>query len=113
MPPRSFSRPPGPLVRYPNHYTWLVLLSALDIWITWIVLHRGGHEANALAAVVLHHFGRGGFVAFKFLIIAFVVTLCEIVGKRNDRAGRQLATCAVAITIVPLVLGVVQLVGAR
>ena len=36
-------------VLYENHYTWFVLVSALDIMLTWLVLHAGGREANAIA----------------------------------------------------------------
>ena len=99
----------GSPVLYENHYTWFVLVSALDVMFTWIVLHAGGREANALAAAVLRRYGLEGMVLFKFALVFFVIVLCEIIGRRNVIAGRRLATAAVALTCVPLVIAVMLL----
>ena len=104
-PPRRYGSP----VLYENHYTWFVLVSALDVMFTWIVLHAGGREANALAAAVLRRYGLEGMVLFKFALVFFVIVLCEIIGRRNRDAGRRLATGAVAVTCVPLVIAVMLL----
>jgi hypothetical protein len=98
-------------VLYENHYTWFVLVSALDVMFTWIVLHAGGREANAIAAAVLQRFGLEGMVAFKFALVAFVIVLCEVIGRRSRNAGRNLASASVALTCVPLVVAVMLLVG--
>ena len=98
-------------VLYENHYTWFILVSALDVMFTWIVLHAGGREANALAAAVLNRFGLGGMVVFKFALVIFVIVLCEIIGRRSRSAGRRLATWAVGLTCVPLIIAVMLLVG--
>jgi Domain of unknown function (DUF5658) len=109
--PQRSRRHLGSAVRYPNHYTWLVFLSALDIWITWIVLHHGGREANALADGILRHFGAMGLVAYKFILVALVVILCELIGKRNERAGAQLASAAIVLTCLPIAIGIAQLLA--
>jgi hypothetical protein len=98
-------------VLYENHYTWFVLVSALDVMLTWVILHAGGREANAIAAAVLERFGLGGMVTFKFALACFVIVLCEVIGRRSVRAGRNLATAAIALTCVPLLVAVMLLTG--
>jgi hypothetical protein len=107
------SRPSNPFspVLYENHYTWFVLVSALDVMLTWVVLHAGGREANGIAAAVLQRWGLEGMVVFKFALVVLVIALCEVIGRRNRAAGRQLATWAVALTCVPLVIAVGLLWG--
>ena len=107
--PAPLPRPHAAPVLYEHHYTWFVLVSALDVMFTWIVLHAGGREANALAAAVLRRYGLEGMVLFKFALVFFVIVLCEIIGRRNLKAGRALATAAVGLTCVPLVVAVMLL----
>lgn len=97
-------RRPATPVRYPNLYAWLVLLSALDVMLTWVILHLGGREANGAAALIIGRFGLPGMVIFKFGLVAFVIALCEAVGKRNPAAGERLAVWAVALTCVPVII---------
>jgi hypothetical protein len=104
------SRATSPVL-YENHYTWFVLVSALDLMLTWVVLQLGGREANGLAAAVLERFGLEGMIYFKFALVVFVIALCEIVGRRDRGAGRKLATWAVALTCVPLLVAVGLLWG--
>src|SRR4051794_32663990 len=98
----SNSRATIPPVLYPNAYVWLVLVSALDLMLTWLILHAGGHEANAIAAAVIERFGLKGLVAFKFAIVVLVIVLCEWAGRRKPRAGLRLAIIATVITSVPI-----------
>ena len=102
--PRRFSP-----ALYENAYTWLVLVSALDIMLTWIVLLLGGREVNGVAKWVIERFDVAGVVAFKFSIVVFVVGLCEIIGRRNSAAGRRLAIASVALTCVPVAFALYQL----
>lgn len=89
---------------YQNTYVWLVFVSALDIMMTWVVLHLGGREVNGLADAVIRRFDLPGLVLFKFAFIILVIGICEIVGRRNDVLGRRLAEGSVAITCVPVLL---------
>ncbi len=98
-------------VLYENHYTWFVLVSALDLMLTWVILHAGGREANAIAAAVLQRWGLEGMVIFKFALVVFVIALCEVIGRRNLAAGKKLVSWAVALTCVPLVIAVMLLWG--
>jgi hypothetical protein len=97
---------------YPNEYVWLVFVSALDIMFTWVVLHHGGYEANALAARALENFGLPGLVLYKFAFVVLVIVICEVVGRRKVGTGRKLALVAIGITCVPVAIAVV-LVGGR
>jgi hypothetical protein len=96
-------------VRYPNHYVWLVFLSALDIMFTRVVLHVGGTEANPLAMLVISRWGLPGMVIFKFLLVSVVILLCETVGRRDDQAGRRLCEFGIVITCVPVLLALLLL----
>lgn len=101
---------PSPML-YENHYTWFVFVSALDVMLTWVILHAGGREANHLAAAVLERFGLEGLVVFKFALVILVIAICEIVGRRNLATGRRLAAWAVALTCIPLLVAVALLGG--
>jgi hypothetical protein len=101
----------GSPVLYENHYTWFVFVSALDVMLTWVILHTGGREANQLAAMVLERFGLEGLVVFKFVLVILVIAICEILGRKNLQTGRRLASWAVALTCVPLFVAVALLWG--
>ncbi len=96
-------------MRYPNQYVWFVLVSALDIMLTWCVLRIGGREVNPVAESVIDRFGLPGMVAFKFALVIFVIIMCEWMGRRSDRVGHKIAEWAVAITSIPVVLSFVIL----
>ena len=104
---RWLSLPP---MRYPNAYVWFVFLSSLDIMLTWLILSLDGLELNPLANAVVAHVGLPGMVGFKFCLAILVVVMAEVIGRRRDRAGRKLAEWAVAITTIPVVLALVQLI---
>ena len=42
---------------YQNEYAWFLLVSALDVMLTWVILALGGREANAIANSVLARMG--------------------------------------------------------
>ncbi len=92
-------------VVYPGLYGWLLLLSVLDVLMTYGVLRLGGSESNPLAAWVLRRADIAGMVVYKFVIIAGVVVLCEVVGRRAFGTGRKLAVALVLLATVPVVWG--------
>jgi hypothetical protein len=94
---------------YPIAYKWFVFISAADVVLTWFILLLGGSEVNILADTVIAHAGLKGILIYKFCLVILVVLLCEIIGRRRPRVGRNLARWAVAITAIPVVLSVVQL----
>ncbi len=97
-------------VLYPNVYVWYLLLAALDIMLTAVIVGAGGFEINTLADRVMIRWGMPGLVIFKFSLVVLVVAICEIVGRKKDRTGRKLAEWAVAITAIPVVVSLLQLV---
>jgi len=97
---------------YPNEYVWFVFVSAMDVFMTSVVLQMGGREVNPIAELVLVIGGLRGMVIFKFAMVLFVVTSCQIIAQRRYATGRLLARAAVAITAVPMVVAFTQLVVA-
>ena len=94
---------------YPNRYVWFVLLSTLDLLFTFVILRLDGREANGVADWVLRRYGIAGMTLFKFALVAFVILLCEVVGRHDDRSGRRLAEWSIALTCVPVVIALVLL----
>ncbi len=101
MGPGLFSLPP---MRYPNSYTWLVFVSALDLILTMLVLYVwGGYELNPIAGAVIDTMGFMGAVALKFGIVILVIIICEVIGRRDDHSGQALAVGAIVISAIPVV----------
>lgn len=97
-PPRS----PGSVL-YPGAYLWFVFASAMDVMLTWAVFVLGGREVNPVAAVVFGRAGFGGMIAFKFVIVAVVVMICEYLGRTSRRTGWRLSLLAVGMSAAPVV----------
>lgn len=103
----------GSTVLYPNVYVWFVFLGAMDIMLTWTILHPvfGGHEVNLIAQFIIEHGGLAGTLLFKFGIVVGIVVICEIVGRHNPSRGRWLAEWAVAITSIPVIVALIQIIS--
>ena len=95
---------------FPTTYKWFVFFSALDVVLTWFILLLGGVEVNVLADAVIAYAGLQGMLIYKFCLVVLVVLICEIVGRRKLRSGRNLALAAVALTALPVALSIVQLI---
>lgn len=100
-------------VRYPGIYTWYVFVSALDVMFTWVLLHFGGEEVNQVADFVLQRWDLVGLVIFKFMLVMFVICVCEYVGRTRPKMGRYLGEWAVGITWIPVLLAILQLLFHR
>lgn len=95
---------------YPNRYVWFVFLSTMDVLMTFIVLWFGGRETNGVANWVLQRFGFVGITLFKFALVIVVIVLCEIVGRKDERAGLLLIRAGIVITCVPVAIAFVLLI---
>lgn len=96
--------------RYPDHYCWYILAATLDIVTTFIVIEEyRGWEANKIAAHLFERFGWPGMIVFKYLTVLIVIAVCETVGRSRPVLGRRLATTAVVISALPMLLGAVQI----
>lgn len=96
-------------VRYPDHYTWLVLVASLDILLTYVILHLGGLEANPLAAKVIYRWGVPGMVIYKFIFIIIAILVAEAIGKRREPTGRKFCEYAIVISAFPVILALTLL----
>ena len=94
---------------YQKAYKWFVYVSALDVVLTWFILLLGGQEVNVLADAVIAHSGLGGILIYKFCLVVFVILACEVVGRRRPSLGRRLAHYSIAVTAIPVLLSVIQL----
>ncbi len=96
---------------YPRTYKWFVFISAVDVVLTWFILLLGGIEVNPVADAVIANAGLQGILIYKFCLVLVVVLSCEVVGRRKPWVGRNLARVAIAITAIPVVLSIAQLVA--
>jgi hypothetical protein len=94
---------------YPQPYLWYVFLSSMDVVFTWLILQAGGREVNAIADWILRSHDVRGIILLKFILLAFVVVVCEIVGRHNHATGLKLARWAVAISAFPVLVGAFHL----
>lgn len=106
-----FQRP----VLYPRTYGIYVTLASLDILLTWVILGLGGTEMNKVAAWIFDQHGVTGATFFKFATVLVVLLTCEFLGHRppEERVARRLALLAVAVSVVPVMVGVIELSDAR
>jgi hypothetical protein len=96
--------------RYPDSYAWYALVSATDIAATaFVIEHFNAREVNAVANVALGAGGLWGLVALKAVTIAFVVLICEYVGRHKEAVGHHLAEAAVVISALPVIATLAQL----
>ncbi|GJM19287.1 MAG: hypothetical protein DHS20C14_15000 [Phycisphaeraceae bacterium] len=72
--------------------------------------HAGAIEANGIAAAAIERFGYPGLIALKVATMLVVIGICEIVACRRRITGVRLAEWAVAISAIPVVLTLAQLV---
>ena len=75
-----------------NEVLLLVVLSACDLFMTYVLLWRGGHfyEANPIARWFFDRWNIAGMTAFKFGLVGFIVILCETIERHRPRVGRAI-----------------------
>jgi len=89
-------------MRHQNAYAWFVFLSAMDLMLTWIILHSNGREVNPVADWVVTTLDLWGLVGFKFSLVVLVVVLCEMIGPHRPALAQFVSCFAVIITAVPV-----------
>jgi len=96
-------------VLYPQRYLWFVLVSSLDLMLTNTMLNYfGAVEVNTIAQRVIDAWGFWGLIGMKFGVVVLVVGICEIVGRQRERAGRRLASIAIGLSALPVLLALAQ-----
>lgn len=99
---------------FPNAYTWLLLFSALDIMLTWVILKDpSGREVNAIANLVIQRYGLEGAIVYKFGLVLFFIVICEFVGRLRLRSGRTLSRIGIVIAAFPVVWSLALLIMHR
>ncbi len=99
---------------FPRLYLWYLTFATLDIVVTTVILSLGGRELNGLAALALARLGLPGLALVKFLAVAIVVVIVETIFHSSD-APKQRATAmriaewAIAASVIPVVVGLIQL----
>lgn len=91
-------------IRHEREMLLFVLVSALDIFMTWALLRRGGFiESNPIAHYVLVHWGIKGMVLFKFSMVAVVCLVVQLIARRRAVTAQRvlnLATLIVAGVVI-------------
>lgn len=87
---------------YPNTYVWLLLLSSMDVMLTWVILLFGGSEVNPIARKVIDLYGLTGMIIYKFVLIVFFISICEVVGTLRHSTGWLLSKFSVMVASIPV-----------
>jgi hypothetical protein len=96
--------------RYPDQYVWYLLAASLDIMLTFAIIeHFGGSEVNAVADALLQRFGLWGLILLKYATVVIVIAICELIGAKYDTLGKRLAQLAIAVSALPVGIGLIQL----
>ena len=85
-------------LRFETEISWFVLASALDVAMTFIVLHysRSGFthgtivESNPVARWFINQWGFVGMAGFKLTLTLIVVVIAEFVGRQRPGVARGL-----------------------
>lgn len=88
-----------------EHETALFLMvSVFDVLMTYLMLRSGRfYEANPVARFFINHWGPRGMVYFKFVVVAFVCILTQIIATRKPVLAErvlQFATVIVSCVVV-------------
>lgn len=80
-----------------------VLVSAMDVFMTYILLSQEGGgfvESNPVARYFIAGWGTKGMVYFKFGMVAFICVLSQIIARRRPRVARWLLIGATIVSAV-------------
>lgn len=83
-----------------------VLVSAMDVFMTYILLSQAGGgfvESNPVARYFIAGWGTKGMVYFKFGMVAFVCVLSQIIARRRPQVARWLLIGATIVSAVVVV----------
>ena len=83
---------------------WFLLVSALDVFMTYLLIRQPGFtEGNPVAAYFFHRWNIKGMVFYKFFMVGFITVITQIIArKREDIAARllQFATLVVGGVVI-------------
>ena len=94
-------------------FCWYVLVCALDLMLTnFVINHAGAIEVNGVANRAIELAGFWGLIALKILTMLVVIGACEVLARQRRRAAVRLVEWAVAISAIPVVVTLAQLLAA-
>ena len=68
-----------------------ILANAMDAMMTWFLLNFPQfRESNGIANYILSNYGMQGMIYFKFIIVAFVAVIAQIIARKNIKVARRL-----------------------
>ncbi|MCX7386646.1 MAG: hypothetical protein DWI22_05960 [Planctomycetota bacterium] len=96
---------------FETEVSWFVLASALDVALTFLVLHYSNSgmtqgtfvESNPLAQWFISHWGFRGMVGYKLVMTLIVVVIAEFVGRQKPVVARMLlwgGTIVVGVVVI-------------
>ncbi len=96
---------------FETEVSWFVLASALDVALTFLVLHYSNSgmthgtfvESNPVAQWFIIHWGFRGMAGYKLLMTLIVVVIAEFVGRQKPTVARMLlwgGTIMVAAVVI-------------
>jgi DMSO/TMAO reductase YedYZ heme-binding membrane subunit len=85
-----------------QEYLAFTLLNLFDLFLTGYLFDYGGLEGNAVAALIWKNYHEVGFTLYKFLLVALVITVCEMISLGSVRKARFVVTfgCFVYVLVV-------------
>jgi hypothetical protein len=83
---------------FETELSWFVLASALDVALTFLVLHYSNSgmtrtpivESNPVAQWFIAHWGFRGMVGYKLIMTLIVVVIAEVVGRQKPLVAKML-----------------------
>lgn len=85
-----------------QEYLAFLLLNLFDLFLTGWMFRNHALEANGLAAWILLHLGARDFALFKFLMVIFIIVVCERIAINDLKRARFviLLGCAVYFLVI-------------
>ena len=97
-------------VHHPQETLFLVLVSGLDVVMTYNLLTRGDGgftESNPIARYFLDRWGMPGMAYFKMTMTLLVCVITQIVARKNSVLAKQVLELATLIIVVVVIYSVV------
>jgi hypothetical protein len=93
--------------------TWLIVLSAADLLVTYALLRRGPsfYESNPVAQWFFSRWNIAGMTGFKFSVMGLVIIIGEVVERHRPGWGRSLLAASCLATAVVVWYGLRLLFG--
>lgn len=103
------TRPPDAFFYHPQETLILVVVSALDVIMTYYLLTRdegGFTESNPIAKYFLDRWGMAGMAYFKASMTMVVCVITQIVARKNSVLAKQVLGLATLIIVAVVIYSV-------